>query len=319
MAAVAFIFDFVSLIAIKLLTIVLQIVSFPFELLSLVYRHFVFKKKTFHSIVVTGASSGIGFHFALEMSKQTPPPRLVLIARRLNKLKIAQQQCMRNGCDNVEIYSCDVTDKLALKEILEACDDKMPIDFVFANAGYRADLHDAMVPSAYNTFDINVMGVLNTILPLTPRMVARKQGQIVINASVAGLTPQKLFPFYGAAKFGLLGLADNLRSNLTQYNVGVTVTLPGFVETDLVSHLSDGKLPMIGTIKVGEAVKQIRFAAEYDLATHGFPFIATILAYLYGSLSSVFKRSVLDCNVIERLIGWYDVVPDRKWISESLE
>ena len=102
----------------------LQILSLPFELISLIYQYFVSKPKRFKSILITGASSGIGLQFALELSKQNPSPRLVLISRRLDKLKSAQQQCIKNGCKTVEIYSCDVTDKDKMKQILEECDSK---------------------------------------------------------------------------------------------------------------------------------------------------------------------------------------------------
>ena len=189
-------------------------------------------------------------------------------------------------------------------------------DLVFANAGYRADLHHNMISGGYKTYNINGNGVLNTILPIIPRMINRIYGQIVINASIAGLTPHKLFPFYSASKHGLIALAENLRSTLHEYNIGVTVTMPGFVESDFVSHLSDSKLPMIGKIKVVDCINEILHAAKYNYAISGFPFLATILGYLYETVSQSFKQIVLDYYIIDRIIGWYYVVPNRKWQTD---
>ena len=312
-----FLVELLQLLTIKVLMIGLQIVALPFELISLIYQYLICKPKTFKSILITGASSGIGLQFALEMSKQKPSPRLVLISRRLEKLKLAKQECIKNGCKNVEIYSCDVTDKHKMKQILEQCDNNSPyFDLIFANAGYRADLQNNMISGGYKTYDININGVLNTIYPLIPRMINRKYGQIIINSSIAGLTPHKLFPFYSASKHGLMSLAENLRSTLNEYNIGVTVTMPGFVDSEFVSHLSDSKLPMIGKIKVNDCIKEIKHAAKYNYAISGFPFLATILGYLYETNSPRFKQIILDYNIIDRLIGWYNVVPNRKWQTD---
>eukprot|EP01084_Bolivina_argentea_P116584 207120_1 len=311
-----YIVELLQLIIIKILVITLQILALPFELLSLSYQYFVFKPKIFKSILITGASSGIGLQFALDIASQKHTQRLVLIARRLDKLKKAQQQCITNGCNNVEIYSCDVTDKNKMKQIIEECDNKKPLDLVFANAGYRSDLHHDIISSAYKTFDVNINGVLNTILPIIPRMINRKQGQIIINASIAGLTPHKLFPFYSASKHALMSLAENLRCTLHEYNIGVTVTLPGFVETELVTHLTDSKLPMIGKISVSNATQNIKHAAKYNYAICGFPFLSNILGFLYETVSPRFKQIILDYNIIDRIIGWYNVVPNRKWLND---
>ena len=308
----SYLFELFCLLLIRILSIALNLIALPFELISLSHQYFICKPKVFKSILITGASSGIGLQFALTMASN-PNTRLVLIARRLNKLKHAKELCIKKGCKNVQIYSCDVTNKEKMKQIIEECDNKHALDLVFANAGYRSDLSHDFVTGAYKTFAININGTLNTILPIIPRMIERKYGQIVINASIAGLTPHKLFPFYSTSKHALLSLAENLRSTLHEYNVGITVTLPGFVETELVSHLSDSKLPMIGKISAMNAVQEIEYAAAYNVAIAGFPFLATLLAYLYESVSFRFKKIILDFNVIDRIIGWYNVVPNRKW------
>ena len=283
-----------------MLSIALNIIALPFEICSLSYQYLLSKPKIFKSILITGASSGIGLEFALKMASNPNTKRLVLIARNLNKLKQAKTRCIDNGCANVRIYSCDVTKREKMRQIIEECDNECGIDFVFANAGYRSNLCDNLIVSAYRTFDINIYGALNTILPIIPRMKERKNGQIVINASIAGLTPQKLFPFYSTSKHALLSLAENLRSTLAENGIGITVTLPGFVETELVTHLDESKLPMIGKMKTLNAVQQIEYAATYNVAIAGFPFIATLLAYLYESVSCRFKQIILDFNVIDR-------------------
>ena len=311
---VHFLSDLSQLLIIKILSIILQVLALPFELISLFHQYVMQKRKIFKSVVITGASSGIGRHFALEMAKQKPPPRLILIARRPDKLKEVRMECMRLGCTNVSVFQCDVRDRKAMREFLIERDTQTPhIDLVFANAGYRANVDDEMVTAGYKTMDINLYGVMNTIMPLIPRMKERGKGQIIINASIAALTPHKLFPFYSASKHALVALAENLRSGLHEYGIGVTVLLPGFVKTELISHLNDSKLPLIGMINVTDAIQRIRSAAEYNQAIAGFPFIATVLGYLYETVSPRFKQTLLDFSVVDRLIGFYNVVPDRAW------
>jgi len=134
--------------------------------------------------------------------------------------------------------------------------------------------------------------------------------------SIAALTPHTLFPFYSASKHTLLSMAENLRSTLHSHGIGVTVLLPGFIETDLVAHLSDSKLPMIGKIPVSDAIECITDAAQSNVAIAGFPFLATLLGYLYETVSPRFKQILLDHNIIDRLIGWHGKVPARKWNTD---
>lgn len=270
------------------------------------------KRKQFKTILITGASSGIGYHFALNYSLQGKGTKLILIARRKNKLMELQNLCIKNGC-KCEIFECDVTNKLSLKKIIENCDKENEIDLVFANAGIRADVNDRIIDKTYKTFDINIYGILNTILPIIPLFIKRNKGQIVINSSISCLTPQYIFPMYSSSKLCLLGLCENLRTNLIDYNIGISCILPGFVKTDLINNLNESKLKMIGCINVNDAIKYIKNGIELNRCIIGFGFISTFFGYLLRSLTPLFKQFLLDYHIIERCILWHNVVPKRKY------
>ena len=113
-------------------------------------------------ILITGASSGIGEALALTLSR--PGRRLVLIARDEDRLvSVADSVRARGG--RVEPFVADVTDQATIERIVAECG---PFDLVFANAGVAYGVPaDGIEPAAQirHAFDVNLGGVLNTVLP----------------------------------------------------------------------------------------------------------------------------------------------------------
>ncbi|WP_340611157.1 SDR family oxidoreductase [Xenorhabdus bharatensis] len=90
--------------------------------------------------------------------------------------------------------------------------------------------------------NVNVKGMMNGISAVTKGMINRKNGTIINISSVAG---RKTFPnhtVYVGTKFAVHGMSENLREELSKYNIRVTIIAPGAVETELLSHTSDKKI-----------------------------------------------------------------------------
>ncbi len=144
------------------------------------------KAKEPGAILITGASSGIGA--ALAGAYAGPGAFLALAGRDRRRLEAVAGACRARGA-SVAAETVDVTDRAAMARWVEGTDDDHPLDLVIANAGISAGTggqgEDEEQTRAI--FAVNVEGVVNTVLPVIPRMRARAYGQIAVMSSVAGL------------------------------------------------------------------------------------------------------------------------------------
>lgn len=188
---------------------------------------------------ITGASSGLGAALAEEIAVRRYP--LTLIGRDALRLEAVALKCKALG-SKVECIQCDVINSVELSAALATIDDKLPVDVVIANAGLGGS---AVMSSAEgenlavvkNVLDINVMGVVNTVLALQDRFVARKRGQFALVSSMAAYEGLAEAPAYAGSKAFVRVYGHGLRRQLAQHGIGVSVIVPGFVATPMSSSL----------------------------------------------------------------------------------
>jgi len=188
------------------------------------------------SVLITGASSGIGAELARQYAK--PGVRLVLTARRVTKLDAVKAQCEALGAV-VTAVPADVTDADMMASVVAAADEDAPLDLVVANAGCSESNVPGGSPLWHKAGVVNstnVMGTVNTVSPAMERMVARGHGQIVIMASVAsaGSSTNPSSVSYAASKVWGRAYGQGLRGALKGTGVGVTTICPGFVDSEMV-------------------------------------------------------------------------------------
>jgi short-subunit dehydrogenase len=136
-----------------------------------------------------------------------------------------------------------VTQTAEMENWLLAADDDSPVDCVIACAGAGggsalAGTAGESAETARRIFEVNVHGVVNTVVPLLPRMVARRSGHVVVIASVAGLIALPDSPAYSASKAAVIIYGEGLRRLLRPHGIAVTLVCPGFVDTEMVRSLS---------------------------------------------------------------------------------
>lgn len=190
----------------------------------------------FRSIVITGASSGIGE--ALARDYAAPGVTLALNGRDTDRLAAVAAACRAQGAV-VEAEPIDVADGEAMANWLLAFDDASPVDLVIANAGISPDIDNTRLADralAHQTVAVNVGGVFNTVLPLLPRLALRGRGQIAVMASLAGFLGLPYAATYNASKAAVRVWGESLRHCLVGQGLGVTVVCPGFIASRITQR-----------------------------------------------------------------------------------
>jgi short-subunit dehydrogenase len=225
--------------------------------------------KNFTSIVITGASSGIGEALALDYAR--PGVALALTGRDEARLARVATDCRAKGATAVA-SAVDVVDREGLAHWLTSFDDIHPVDLLIANAGVSIDkdnssLHDFSI--IRKTFDVNLGGVLNTVEPLLGRMQARRGGQIGIMSSLASFIGLPYSASYNASKAAVRVWGESIRYVLRKDGVGVSVICPGFVTTRLTAQ---APFPMPFIMSTARASAIIRRGLARNDARIAFPF-----------------------------------------------
>jgi len=247
--------------------------------------------KRFSSIVITGASSGIGEALALDYA--APGMALALTGRDTERLDAVAAACRTKGA-TVVAETIDVVDRARLAAFLPAFDDAHPVDLILANAGVSIDkdnssLHDFSI--IRKTFEVNVDGVFNTIEPLLERLRARRHGQIGIVASLASFIGLPYSASYNGSKAAVRVWGESIRYVLKKDDIGVSVICPGFVVSRITAS---APFPMPFLMSAARASAIIRAGLARNKPRIAFPF---------GTKAGVWLGSVLPGGLTARLLG----------------
>jgi len=244
------------------------------------------------TIVITGASSGIGEALALRYA--CAGTTLGLIGRSASRLKRVADRCRERGAE-VHTAVLDVRMRADMLAWLTGFDDARPVDLLIANAGImegRAEpggIEGAEASLAL--METNVLGVLNAIHPLVPQMVAHRRGQIAIVSSIAAFIPLPDAPSYGASKAAILSYGLALRDLLEGHGIRVSVICPGYVRTPMMDQES-GTKP--GAMEPAAAAELIVRGLERNRAVITFPFWFSLMTRLGGLLPDRLRRRSMD-------------------------
>lgn len=187
------------------------------------------------SVLVTGASSGIGRAVALAFA--AAGARVALVARRREQL----EEVRRLAGADAAVFPTDVTRPEEVAACFAAAEARLGgIDVVVNNAGVLlpAPVTEIAVADLERMMRVNVFGALSVMQEAVPRMRARGGGSIVNVASLAGRRGVTPLGGYCATKFALIGLTEALRTELHGTPVHLGLVLPGVVETPMVEEVS---------------------------------------------------------------------------------
>ena len=232
------------------------------------------------AILITGASSGLGE--ALARAYAAPGVTLALTGRDGARLETCAATCRAAGA-RVVTATLDVTDSVALAAWIAATDDAAPLDLVIANAGVSGGTEggDESDAQTRRIFAVNVEGVLNTVLPVIPRMRGRGRGQIALMASLAAFRGFPGAPAYSASKAAVKTWGEALRGGLRGDGIAVSVICPGFVRTPMTDA---NPYPMPLLMEAERAARIIRRGLAANRARIAFPWPSYALIWLLAAL-----------------------------------
>ena len=215
--------------------------------------------------LITGASSGIGEALALECARRGDT--LFLCGRDAARLEAVVKRCRALGAPTYGTV-VDVVDRDAVRAWIQASDTIAPIERVFSNAGVGTGVESE--ENVRRTFDINVGGSLNVVLPAIETFRARGAGhrQIVITASIAGYGPLKSCPAYSATKSCMKTWGLALRGMLRPEGIQVSVVCPGFVRSRITEK---NTCPMPFFMEADRAARVILRRVDRDVGLIAFP------------------------------------------------
>lgn len=218
---------------------------------------------------LTGASSGIGEALAFELAERGA--YVALSARRQEILEgIAREIVSRGG--KAAVFPLDVENLEAVKESAVRIESAFgEINCLIANAG----THIFSKPEHFDSkeylrlMNINYGGMLHSIEAVLPKMIERKNGQIVGMCSLAGYRGLPRAAAYGASKAAMIHFLESIRFHLKPLGLKISIVNPGFVKTPLTDK-NDFYMPFL--IDAAKAAKIICDGIECEKREISFPF-----------------------------------------------
>ena len=191
-------------------------------------------------ILITGASSGIGFDAAHALVKQGH--RVYAAARRVELMEALK-------ADGVQVIRMDVTDEVSLKQGVEAViQAEGRIDVLVNNAGYGffGAIETVPLEEARRQLEVNVFGLARLTQLVLPYMREQGSGRIINTSSIAGKMVFYMGGWYNVTKYSVEAFSDALRMEMKPFGIDVVMIEPGAIKTDwgliAARHLKESSL-----------------------------------------------------------------------------
>ncbi|MDD2763148.1 MAG: SDR family NAD(P)-dependent oxidoreductase [Opitutaceae bacterium] len=186
------------------------------------------------SVIVTGASSGIGEATARRLARGGA--QLVIVARRADRLAALARELDPAG-RRVLAVAADVTDEAGRRRVVDETLRRFGrIDALVNNAGYgtRGPVERVPVELIRRNFETNLFSLIVLTQLVAPHLRTQGSGRIVNIGSVAGRIARPLSSVYDSTKHALEAITDGLRGELAPFGVEVVLIRPGFILTEFV-------------------------------------------------------------------------------------
>lgn len=229
------------------------------------------------AVLVTGASSGIGYYCAKAL--QADGYKVIASCRKLADVSRLQAEGLT--CIQLDLnYSNSI--QWAAKQTLELCQGNLYGLFNNGAYGQPGAVEDLSRDALRQQFETNVFGWLELTNALLPTMIERSCGRIIQNSSILGFAAMPFRGAYNASKFALEGLTDTLRLELIGSGVYVSLIEPGPI-------LSDFRKNALIALKSHINIDQSRFKDNYTQSIERLGKVGAAASFTLGP-DAIYKR-----------------------------
>lgn len=260
----------------------------------------LFKKKVNgKTVLITGASSGIGLTTAYRLAEAGA--HVLLVARTQETLEQVKAEIEAKG-GKASIFPCDLNDWEAIdqtsKDILASVDH---IDILVNNAGrsIRRAVHESLdrFHDFERTMQLNYFGAVRLVMNILPQMMVRRSGQIINISSIGVLANATRFSAYVASKAALDAFSRCLSAEVHSHNIAITSIYMPLVRT-----------PMIAPTKMYKYIPTLSPEQAADLICYAIVKRPKKIATHLGRLASITYAIAPDINNKLMSIG-YNLFP----------
>ena len=247
--------------------------------------------KNTDTVLITGASSGIGEALAVECARRGVR-NIFFCGRDADRVSAVVRKCEAAAASDsmkqltVRGEVLDVTDEDAVRKWLEECNAAAPLEVVFSNAGIGTGIENE--ENVRMTFSTNVGGNLNVVLPLIEIFrrnaaagIGSARRQIVLTASIAGYAPLSTCPAYAATKAAMKSWGLSLRGMLKREGIWVNVICPGFIRSRITDR---NTCPMPFFMEADRAAKIMLDRVDRNVGLIAFPWPMRFGVWLMSAL-----------------------------------
>ena len=177
-------------------------------------------------VLVTGASSGIGYDVASELARQGH--RVYAAARRVEMMEPLKEK-------GIATLKLDVTDEASMQACVQTVlDAEGRVDVLVNNAGYGyfGAVENVSMEEARRQLEVNVFGLARMSQLVLPAMRKQGSGRIINTSSIAGKIVIQFGGWYNVSKYSVEALSDAMRMELKPFGIDVVLIEPGGIKTD---------------------------------------------------------------------------------------